>query len=277
MNKFNKILVLAVLTTLVSARTSCNSPSYYNSVNKKTGYSLKSELSRIISSTHKNNSYDSLYRAYEMGDSDTTFDNDGTVLDIYSEDPNGADPYNYTHFRKKCGNYKTESNCYNREHLFPQSLFYKRSPMRSDYFHVVPTDGKVNGMRGSYPFGEVSEVTWKSRNGSKLGKSKDPKFRGMVFEPIDEFKGDVARALLYFATRYERQITRFKEHAMTNGSSQQVYTKWFLKTLVRWHQMDPVSDHERQRNEAGCRFQKNRNPYIDNPRWVMDVWEDAIL
>ena len=87
MNKFNKILVLAVLTTLVSARTSCNSPSYYNSVNKKTGYSLKSELSRIISSTHKNNSYDSLYRAYEMGDSDTTFDNDGTVLDIYSEDP----------------------------------------------------------------------------------------------------------------------------------------------------------------------------------------------
>ena len=278
MIKLTQIVILSLLTVQAYAKNDCASATYFRTVGKKSGYALKSELSRIISSTHKNNSYDALFRAYQMGDSDTSLDNDGTVLDIYSEDPSGADPYNYKHFKKKCGNYKTESNCYNREHIFPQSLFYKRAPMRSDYFHVLPTDGKVNGMRGSYPFGEVvGEVKWKSRNGSKLGHSNYPKYRGMVFEPIDEFKGDVARALLYFATRYERQMPRFKEHAMTNGSSQQAYKKWFLKTLVKWHQQDPVSVHERQRNEAGCKFQKNRNPFIDNPEWVLDIWEDAIL
>ena len=261
----------------IQSFANCHNRSYYSSVAKKTGYDLKWELTKIISHGHKNNSYGSLYHAYSMGDSDTTYDNDGTVLDIYSEDPNGADPYNYKHFGKKCGNYKTESNCYNREHLFPQSLFYKRAPMRSDYFHVVPTDGKVNGMRGSYPFGEVhGEVKWASRNGSKLGHSKNKEYRGMVFEPINEFKGDVARAMLYFATRYARQMPNFKQHAMTNGSSDQVYTKWFLKTLVKWHLQDPVSDHEKQRNEAGCKFQNNRNPFIDNPEWVLDIWEDAV-
>ena len=271
------IIILSFFIYSSQAKTNCDSASYYSSVGKSSGYELKWKLTKIIGSSHRSKSYDSLYNAYKMGDSDTTFENDGTVLDIYSEDPTGADPYNYKHFKKKCGNYKTESNCYNREHLFPQSLFFKRSPMRSDYFHVIPSDGKVNGMRGSYPFGEVGKsVTWVSRNGSRVGHSADPKYRGVVFEPIDEFKGDVARAILYFGTRYATQMPNFKQHAMTNGSSDQVYSTWFLKTMIKWHLNDPVSDHEKQRNEAGCKFQKNRNPFIDNPDWVLDIWEDAI-
>ncbi len=274
----NYLIIISSLFIYSSqAKSDCDSASYYSSVGKSSGYELKWKLTKIIGSSHRSKGYGSLYEAYQMGDSDTTFENDGTVLDIYSEDPTGADPYNYKHFRKKCGNYKTESNCYNREHLFPQSLFFKRSPMRSDYFHVIPSDGKVNGMRGSYPFGEVGKsVTWKSRNGSKVGHSADPKYKGVVFEPIDEFKGDVARAILYFGTRYARQMPNFKKHAMTNGSSDQVYSKWFLQTMIKWHLNDPVSDHEKQRNRAGCKFQKNRNPFIDNPDWVLDIWEDAI-
>ena len=93
----------------------------------------------------------------------------------------------------------------------------------------------------------------------------------MVFEPIDEFKGDIARALLYFATRYEGRVGSFN-HVMFDGSREQVYTTWFLNMLVKWHKMDPVSPHEIHRNDVGFRFQGNRNPFIDHPEFVEKIW-----
>ncbi len=79
--------------------------------------------------------------------------------------------------------------------------------------------------------------------------------------------------MLYFAVRYENQIPRFKAHAMTDGSVEQTYATWFLNILIKWHKQDPVSDNERYRNNAACKFQKNRNPFIDHPQWVSAIWE----
>jgi endonuclease I len=59
----------------------------------------------------------------------------------------------------------------------------------------------VNGQRSSYPHGTVGTTTWISLNGSKLGSSSVAGYSGTVFEPIDEFKGDIARMYFYFATR----------------------------------------------------------------------------
>jgi endonuclease I len=202
---------------------------------------------------------------------DRSFDNDKSIVDIYSEDPKTKDPYSFNKKSQQCGRYKGESDCYNREHIFPQSSFKKKYPMKSDFFHVFPTDGYVNNKRSSYPFGEVSKPKWVSANGSKLGKTSVGNYSGYVFEPIDEFKGDVARALLYFATRYEHKVKSFK-HVMLDGSESQVYQDWVIELMLRWHRMDPVSSHEQNSNEVGFRFQGNRNPFIDHPEWVGRIW-----
>ena len=79
--------------------------------------------------------------------------------------------------------------------------------------------------------------------------------------------------MLYFATRYQNQIPRFKYNDMTDGSVNQTYEKWFLKILLKWHKQDPVSDIEKRRNDIACQYQKNRNPFIDHPEWVKLIWE----
>ncbi len=94
--------------------------------------------------------------------------------------------------------YSGEGSCYNREHAFPRSWFGGAvSPMNTDVHHVFATDGYVNGRRSSYPYGDVASATYTSSNGSKLGAGSSASgYTGTVFEPIDEFKGDFARAYL---------------------------------------------------------------------------------
>jgi endonuclease I len=250
-------------------------PGYYNATIGLTGYPLKTALKTIITSGHFDKGYGSLYTGYQTTDSDNFYDNDGSVLDMYSEFPAGADNYFYTHNNNKCGNYSSENDCYNREHLLPQSVFNSASPMKNDIHHVVPSDGYVNGQRGNLPFGEVTSTTWTSINGSKKGPCSFPGYGNLVFEPIDEFKGDVARCLLYFATRYESQVSSWSWSAM-NGTSTQVYDQWFVNLLVKWHLQDTVNPREIVRNNAAFVYQGNRNPYIDHPEWVTQIWTSTL-
>jgi len=237
------------------------------------GQALKSKLHRLIESTHRTQSYGSLYNAYFEGDIDRDFEGDHSIMDMYSERPNGEESYNYHGRSDTCGNYRGEGSCFNREHLFPQSAFNKKSPMRTDYFHIYPTDGYVNGVRSNHPFGEVTDVEWTSSNGSKLGKNRSTGYSGSFFEPIDEFKGDIARGLLYFAIRYEDRIKSFR-HEMLDGSDDQVYKDRFLNILLKWHKQDPPSEFEKNRNDNGFKFQGNRNPLIDHPEWVSQIWDN---
>ena len=264
---------LMILFFLILSITYGQAPAgYYDSAQGLTGYQLKTALKSIITNGHNAQSYNDLYNAYETTDTDYYYENDGTVLDMYSENPNGADPYNYQHHQNTCGQYQHEGDCYNREHLMPQSIFNSGSPMKSDAHFVVPSDGKVNGMRSSYPFGVVNNPTWTSENGSKLGPNTVYGYSGTVFEPIDEFKGDIARMLFYVATRYEDQIASWNNSDMLDGSSDQVFTDWFLHVLLDWAGQDPVSQREIDRNNAVYNYQGNRNPFIDHPEWVNAIW-----
>ncbi len=244
---------------------------YYDSAIGLSGYALKSELHSIISNGHVDHGYDGLYDGYVTTDTDHYYENDGTVLDMYSEKPSGPDAYNYNHNNNTCGNYNGEGDCYNREHLVPQSVFNEGYPMRSDIHFVVPTDGYVNNRRSNYAFGEVSNPSWTSTNGSKLGSNTYGSYTGTVFEPIDEFKGDIARMLFYFATRYETQVDSWS-HPMFNGTEDQVFADWFLSMLLEWHANDPVSQREIDRNIAAYNYQGNANPFIDHPEWVNAIW-----
>ena len=268
MKKFTTLL-LGFMFSLALAQAPAG---YYNGTEGLTGATLKTKLSAIITAGHKDNGYDGLYNGYPTTDSDHFYENDGTVLDMYSENPTGTDPYTYRHGIKKCGNYSVEGDCYNREHIVPQSFFNQQSPMRGDIHFVRPTDGKVNGMRSNYPFGAVNSPSFTSKNGTKVGPSSSPGYGGTVAEPIDEFKGDIARMVFYFVTRYESRLSSFSTGNMLGGSPYPGLQAWEKDVLLAWSIQDPVSPTEIERNNASHVFQKNRNPFIDHPEWVQLIW-----
>lgn len=256
---------------------------YYDNATD-TGAALKTQLSLIITNGHQDMGYGGLWTAYATTDRDNIsgipgFENDNTILDIYSENPNGTDPYNYILTTNQCsGSSGPEGHCYNREHIVPQSLFNENSPMVSDIHFIRATDGKVNSIRSNYPFGKVNNTpSITSQNGSKLGNSVSPGYAGTVFEPIDAFKGDVARMIFYFVTRYETQLSGFSSGNMLGGSAYPGLQTWELNQLLAWHAMDPVSPTEIARNNASYIFQGNRNPYIDNPSYVTAVWGTPVI
>lgn len=275
-----KRILLNISFIAISCFAVAQAPSgYYNSATG-TGSTLKTQLYNIIKG-HTTKSYASLwslYTTYSDAFNDKWYDSSDSnkIMDIYSENPMGTDPYTYNPGSNQCGNYSGEGNCYNREHLIPQSVFNENSPMVSDPFHIWPTDGYVNGKRSNYPFGVVSSATWTSRNGSKLGSNLNAGYSagysGTVFEPIDEFKGDIARAYFYFVTRYQENGIQNWNYAMFNGTKDVVFTNTFLKILMTWHENDPVSPREIALNNAVYSYQNNRNPFIDNPEYAQKIW-----
>ncbi|MBU8881705.1 endonuclease [Kaistella sp. DKR-2] len=273
MKKFTTLL-LGFVFSIALAQAPAN---YYSGTEGLTGAALKTKLSAIITAGHKDNGYDGLYTGYTTTDTDHYYENDGSVLDMYSENPTGTDPYTYRHGIKKCGNYSAEGDCYNREHVVPQSFFGSKSPMVSDINFIRPTDGKVNGMRSNYPFGAVTNASFTSKNGTKVGPSTSPGYGGTVCEPIDEFKGDIARMIFYFVTRYESQLSGFSTGNMLGGSPYPGLQSWEKDVLLSWAIQDPVSPTEIERNNASFVFQKNRNPFIDHPEWVQQIWGTQVI
>ncbi len=284
--KKNYIVVLILLTFSMMAQPPAG---YYNSATG-TGYALKTQLKNIIDN-HDDQGYGSLWNLYQTSAfRDNYYEDDNSLLDIYSENPDGTDPYEYTSSSDQCGEYSGEGDCYNREHLVPQSYFdgFQVNPMKNDPLHVVPSDGSVNGARGNYPFGMVGNATYTSQNGSKRGNNSNTGYAAgysaLVFEPIDEFKGDVARSFLYFATRYQDLMDDFYTSAnasstpaknMFDGSIDKVFSNTFLNILLTWNYEDPVSAKEIAINNAVYNYQGNRNPFIDNPDYACEIWTSA--
>ena len=251
---------------------------YYKAAEGKTGFALKTALYNIINN-HDSRGYSAIWDLAKAADVDNYYEKDGTILDVYSEKPAGADATQFTKGTDQCGQYSREGDCYNREHSFPKSWFGgKVEPMNSDGHHIFATDGYVNAKRSSWPFGEVGSATYTSSNGSKLGSAASGLgYSGTVFEPVDAFKGDFARAYFYMATRYENEIASWEGNSangdsVLNGTNTTVFEPWMLTMLKRWHKDDPVDQKEMDRNEAVHTFQKNRNPFVDHPEFVNMIW-----
>jgi endonuclease I len=275
---------------------------YYNAASGLTCQALKTKLKQIITTGFNNLTYTpGIWNLYYFSDKRR---NDGNTADIvwdmYSDNPTGADPYTYTLGSNQCGSYSGEGGCYNREHSTPQSWFNSASPMVSDAHHIFATDGYVNALRSSYPYGEVTSATNTTRNGSKLGTgSNNFGYTGTVFEPRNEYKGDFARACLYMAVRYEDEIINqnwsslgtanavfLSTNDQANAAKRRllIYDPWFLQLMIKWHTNDPVSQKEIDRNNAifnqavvnsssGTTVkQNNRNPFIDKPEYVAAIW-----
>lgn len=239
---------------------------YYNLCENKSGTTLLSAIHSTVSN-HTNVGYDGLWKVYYTSDVRPN----GTLWDMYSTKE-------WVPGQKQCGNYSLVGDCYNREHSLPKSWFKEASPMVSDAFHIYPTDGKVNGQRSNYPYGECAAGTSLPANGSvkplgRLGKSSYPGYSGTVFEPDDQYKGDFARTYFYMAACYYDKIAGWNSD-MLSGDKDNPFKAWAMEMLLKWHRQDPVSDKETKRNDAVYEYQHNRNPFIDHPEFAEYLWGD---
>lgn len=274
MKIFTKTSLWLALTALLSASATAEIPSgYYDSCEGKTGQALLTALYQKIT-THTNVGYDGLWDVYKKSDVRAN----GSLWDIYTTKEWGS---SFT----KCGNYSVIGDCINREHSMPKSVWGGgKSAQYSDAFHLYPTDGKVNGQRSNYPYGECSGGTRLPNNGSvqalgRLGTSTFSGYTGKVFEPDDEYKGDLARSYFYMAACYNNLISSWTQGEMGNmmgGNSYPVFKTWAVNLLLKWARQDEVSQKEIDRNEAIYSFQKNRNPFIDHPELVEYIWGDKV-
>jgi endonuclease I len=277
-----KYLLVVCLLAIVSGTYSQAPIGYYNNALLKSCADLKTALKTIITTGNIPKTYGDLWTQYELTDIKPRTVGSGSanvIYDIYSAKPGGIDPYQYTPGTNQCGNYSGENNCYNREHSVPQSWFNGNTGTpgpTTDYLHIFPTDGFVNAKRSNFIYGEVASASFTSQNGSKLGTPSFAGLTGTVFEPLDSFKGDVARAFLYFVTRYQDDMSNYANNSV---ASQAFEPNTFpsvgipyLKLMIKWHNLDGVSAREMVRNNAAYTFQGNRNPYIDHPEYVDMVW-----
>ncbi|HBL16010.1 MAG: hypothetical protein A2X36_05485 [Elusimicrobia bacterium GWA2_69_24] len=165
----------------------------------------------------------------------------------------GSDGTRYGERGDQDGDGYVESKGMNVEHLWPQSYFSKRTPMRSDLHHLMPTLQHPNGMRSRYPFGEVPDnaAEYKTKAGAKLGQG--------LFEPPDADKGRVARGMLYFYTRY------MNSGEILPRNVAQFFWNSRIEMFLRWNREHPPTNLERERNDRVEKFQGNRNPFVDDP------------
>lgn len=260
---------------------------YYNTATG-TGYTLKTNLKKIIDNQNDgltsehisvDQGYAGLYTTYQTSD----VKSNGYVWDMYSNCDfifgtvaNGGQQDNGTAVSAEC-------QLFNREHTVPQSYFGNGTqPMYSDAHFVIPSDKKVNATRDDFPYGVVATASYTSDNGSKLGNNLNSGYSAgysnTVFEPVNQYKGDIARLMFYFVTRYEDLLTTFfsasssTSKIMFDGTSNHSFSTPFLNIFITWHNTDPVSAKEIARNNAIYARQNNRNPYIDHPEYVCQIW-----
>jgi hypothetical protein len=153
----------------------------------------------------------------------------------------------------------------NCEHTIPQSFFGSNEPMRSDLYHLFPTFDQWNSIRSNYPFTDIADTSTQDwMIGTTLTHTIPvsnidaySEAIGSAFEPREDHKGNVARAVFYFFSVYP---------------SYNLGQVGDLETFLLWHQLDPVDAAEIARNDAIELYQGNRNPYVDHPDWVNRAW-----
>lgn len=237
---------------------------YYNSLHGKTGQDLKDAV-HALTKNHTKLSYNSLW--YYYYETDYMPSNRNQVWDMYS---------NNQYFFGTQGNAVSGMN---KEHSLPKSWWGGSSnkDAYSDLYHVIPADAKANSARGNLPFGDVSTSDWDNgsakrgtpRSGQGGGSSK-------VFEPADEYKGDFARIYFYMASCYQDYDWATKTMLTNYNDDWRTLNTWSIELLLRWARQDPVSEKERNRNDAVQKYQNNRNPFVDNPDLMEYIWGNKV-
>lgn len=245
---------------------------YYNDINLNlTGLTLKEALAVKIINTHTRTLfYDQIWNASKA--TDVNPNNPSEVILIYGWE-NGTDSDVTNDRTRNINNFSGSSGDWNREHVYSRSLgtpdLGEAGP-GSDAHHLRPADVQRNSSRGNRKFSDAN-----GNSGATLEIYTDPidGTNSAGWYPGDEWKGDVARMMMYMYLRYGNRCLPSNVGLGNNTNTPDDMIDLFLK----WNAEDPVSDFERQRNTYhentnNPEAQGNRNPFIDNPRLATRIW-----
>ena len=262
---------------------------YYSSINSSMkGDTLKVALYNIIKG-HTKYSYNSLEVAMKITDRDYT------LSPLQENEPEDYDPYmrllyaNYNGDATTAKTWKTSQGSYgvekgyvwNKEHIWAKANGFGSASScaaYSDLHHLRASDWKCNNTRSNFPFANVTphNNTTASQDYRQSNSYLTDNYKNNnLFEPRDDDKGDVARALFYMATRYYNGEGSNNTHLTLTTGTDSSGGKWgYLDTLLAWHEADPVDEFEAHRNDLVYTIQNNRNPYIDHPEYARAVFKN---
>lgn len=227
----NNIILYAVWKYIGGGSITPSNDPYYSNVKATEGDELYSQIKEAISNVNPK-SYD--YAKEVLVKSDESLKYPGKLY-LLGEEDNGR----YDNVWGSGG------KPWNRGHIWAQSKLGKDSVIRCDVHNLRAEDSSGNSSHGNDCWSEDSN------------------------DPGKYHRGDVARIMLYMATRWGDKLTLTKYIGKTSGKS---YKMGDIRLFLRWHQDDPVDDFEIKRNNIIYKMQGNRNPFIDNPSWFEPMW-----
>ena len=230
-NTASETISITIISVDTTDYLSMDLASYYDDAEGLYGSSLMDALNIIL-----NNGFNGV-----------TYGEARYILDESDQDPNNPNKLILVYLGTSINNTWDSGATWNREHVWPQSLLGVSANngevnVASDLYNLMPANPGENSSRGNSPYSAM----------------------GLGYEPRDEVKGDVARALFYMMIMYD-------ELNLVN-TAPGVYEMGYLNELLQWHLDDPVDEFEMNRLEVIYSEQNNRNPFVDYPHLVELIW-----
>jgi len=249
MKKFSALVLVILMASMMLAQQT----GYYNGTDGKNGEELKTALNDIIKG-HTPYSYFFSKEIFKLSDVDP--ENPDNVIQVY------------TGFSHPNGDYGNSGLQLNREHVWAKSHgnFADLPPMYGDVHNLKPSASSVNQDKSNLDF---------DNGGMQHDIATGCYFTDTTWEARDEVKGDIARIIFYMATRYEGNDGEMDLEVVDHNHTYPLPQHGKLSTLIQWNEQDPPDAFERNRNNVIFQFQKNRNPFIDNPEFVNLIWGEA--
>lgn len=239
------VMALVISTTILAQQTG-----YYNGTDGKSGEELKTALNNIIKG-HTPYSYFFSKEIFKLSDADP--DNPNNVIQVYT---------GFSHDNSDYGNSGLQLN---REHVWAKSHgdFTDVLPMYSDVHNLKPSAAAVNQAKSNLDF---------DNGGVQNAIATECYYTDSTWEAGDNVKGDIARIIFYMTTRYEGNDGEMDLEVVDHNNTYPLPEHGKLSTLLQWNLQDPPDDFERNRNNVIFSFQKNRNPFIDDPNFAQLIW-----
>ena len=249
MKKLSTILI----ALLVSVAVFSQQTGYYNGTEGKSGDELKATLNGIISG-HTPYSYFFAKEIFKISDADP--ENADNIIQVYT---------GFSHDNSDYGNSGLELN---REHVWAKSHgnFADMPPMYGDVHNLKPAAATVNQSKSNLDF---------DNGGVQHAVATGCYYTDSTWEARDEVKGDIARIIFYMSTRYEGNDGEMDLEVVDWNNTYPNAQHGKLSTLLQWNLLDPPDAFERNRNDVIFTFQKNRNPFIDDPNFAELIWGEA--
>ncbi|WP_396150365.1 endonuclease [Flavobacterium sp.] len=261
-----KYLLLLLVAQLSFGQAGAPANPYYNGMNwTQTGMPLKTSLSTLTINKHTN-LLPYVWNATQATDLDPSDSNNVLLIYGFSTTTCPTSISDGNDHRKRDVNSNGGGNSceWNREHVYAKALGTPAlddsglSDAGEDAHNLRSCDVDRNGNRGNLKF-----ATGSGNSGTVTGG----------WYPGNEWKGDVARMMMYMYLRYPTQCLPIN---VGTGATVSTDTN-MIQLFLQWNAEDPVSAYEDDRNTyhgntSNTYAQGNRNPFIDNPYLATVIW-----